>query len=62
MKSNECIYFELDLGKKESEANDSAEVAAMYCGKLSKMEKKMKDEMNKEDESYIEITIPYSLL
>ena len=34
----------------------------MYATKLSKMEKKMKEEMEKEDESYIEITIPYSLL
>ena len=47
---------------KESEARESAEVAAMYSSKLSKMEKKLKEEMNKEDESYIEITIPYSLL
>ena len=62
MESNECIYIQLDLGKKETEAKDSAEVAAMYSGKLSNMEKKMKAEMNKEDESYIEITIPYSLL
>ena len=53
-------YSQLELDHKEAEARESAEVAAMYSGKLSKMEKKMKDEMNKEDESYIEIT--YSLL
>ena len=56
------IHSQLELDHKEAEARESAEVAAMYSGKLSKMEKKMKDEMNKEDESYIEITIPYSLL
>ena len=55
-------YSQLELDHKEAEARESAEVAAMYSGKLSNMEKKMKDEMNKEDESYIEITIPYSLL
>ena len=54
--------FQLDLEIKEAEAKESSEVAAMYSNKLSKIEKKLKEERKKEDESYIEITIPYSFL
>ena len=53
---------QVKLATKENEAKENAEVAAMYSEKLSKMEKKLKDEMNKGDESYIEITIPFSFL
>ena len=53
---------QVKLATKEKEAKENAEVAAMYSEKLSKMEKKLKDEMNKGDESYIEITIPFSFL
>ena len=47
-----------ELAEKEAEVKEATELMEMYAGKLRKVEKKIKEELNQEDESYIEITLP----
>lgn len=50
--------LKVEVGEKEEALKESTELMEMYAGKLAKAEKNLEDEVNQEDESYIEITLP----
>ena len=51
-----------ELNSKEAEAQEYSELTLLYSSKISKLEKQLKDEKNKDGESYIEVIFPFTPL
>ena len=50
------------MREKEEAAREAVELMEIYRGKLTRVQKELKEEMeNEDDEAYIEITLPLPL-
>ena len=59
---NNANILQAELDLKELESEERLELAASYLNKITKLQKELKDEKSKDDESYIELTYPFSFL
>jgi len=55
-------YLQNELNSKEAEAQEYSELTLFYSSKINKLEKQLKEEKNKDGESYIEVTFPFTPL
>ena len=57
------MFVQAEVEEKEAAARESRQLMEMYAGKLARVERQMKEEIDQEDDDhYIEITIPFSLM
>ena len=59
-----CIVqiMQAELKSKEMEAEEFSELATHYLNKITKLQRELKDERSKDDESYVELTFPFNAL
>ena len=54
--------MQVEVREKEEAAREAVELMEIYRGKLTRVQKELKEEMeNEDDEAYIEITLPLPL-
>ena len=52
----------MEVGEKEAAAREAVELMELYRGKLARIQKQLKEELeNEDDDAYIEITLPLPL-
>ncbi|XP_023319639.1 stress response protein NST1 isoform X2 [Eurytemora carolleeae] len=54
--------LEDDLARKGAEVEDAHEMTQIYKTRLNKAEKKIKQDLSRNDDSYLELTFPFSVL
>ena len=54
--------MQVEVREKEEAAREAVELMEIYRGKLTRVQKELKEELeNEDDEAYIEITLPLPL-
>ena len=51
--------YQAEIASKEAEAQEYSELSLLYCSRIQKLERQLKEEKSKDDESYIELTFPF---
>ena len=51
--------YQAEVDSKEAEAQEYSELSLLYCSRIQKLERQLKEEKSKDDESYIELTFPF---
>jgi len=59
---NKVLLLETQMEERNAESEEFEEISLVYSKKISQLEKQLSKEKNKDDDSYIEITFPFTPL